>query len=83
MAAQKVRCPEFLPGFTWLNARRPLTVAQDMRGRSLSLIQTTTGSYEVTRKPGSSMKLSSTERELPLPQDSKWPVISEQFAGGS
>jgi thiol-disulfide isomerase/thioredoxin len=30
---QNVRCPEFLPGFTWLNTRRPLTVAEDLRGR--------------------------------------------------
>ena len=32
-AGQNVRCPEFLPGFTWLNCRRPLTVAEDLRGR--------------------------------------------------
>ena len=29
----KVRCPEFLPGFTWLNTSRPLTVSGDLRGR--------------------------------------------------
>ncbi len=28
-----VHCPEFLPGFTWINTRRPLTVAGDLRGR--------------------------------------------------
>ena len=33
MTGQNVRCPEFLPGFTWLNSRRPLTVAEDLRGR--------------------------------------------------
>src|SRR5262245_4884119 len=32
-SGQNVRCPEFLPGFTWLNTRRPLTVAEDLRGR--------------------------------------------------
>ncbi len=33
MPQPRVRCPEFLPGFTWINARRPLTVAGDLRGR--------------------------------------------------
>ncbi len=28
-----VRCPEFLPGFTWFNTGRPLSVAEDLRGR--------------------------------------------------
>jgi len=28
-----VRCPEFLPGVTWLNTRRPLSAAGDLRGR--------------------------------------------------
>ena len=32
-ASQTVHCPEFPPGFTWLNTRRPLTVAGDLRGR--------------------------------------------------
>src|SRR2546428_4650616 len=33
MPTARVRCPEFLPGFTWINARRPLSVAGDLRGR--------------------------------------------------
>ncbi len=33
MTEAGVRCPEFLPGFTWLNTTRPLTVAGDLRGR--------------------------------------------------
>src|SRR6059036_3983603 len=33
MPTPRVRCPEFLPGFTWINTRRPLTVAGDLRGR--------------------------------------------------
>jgi thiol-disulfide isomerase/thioredoxin len=33
MDPQSVHCPEFLPGFTWLNTRRPLTVSGDLRGR--------------------------------------------------
>jgi len=33
MPTPKVRCPEFLPDFTWINTRRPLTVAGDLRGR--------------------------------------------------
>src|SRR5213592_3320263 len=33
MPTSRVRCPEFLPGFTWINARRPLSVAKDLRGR--------------------------------------------------
>jgi len=33
MPTSRVRCPEFLPGFTWINARRPLSVAGDLRGR--------------------------------------------------
>ena len=33
MPAANVRCPEFLPDFTWLNAARPLTVKEDLRGR--------------------------------------------------
>jgi hypothetical protein len=33
MAEATVRCPEFLPGMTWLNTSRPLTVSEDLRGR--------------------------------------------------
>src|SRR2546426_5419651 len=33
MSTPRVRCPEFLPGFTWINTRRPLSVASDLRGR--------------------------------------------------
>jgi thiol-disulfide isomerase/thioredoxin len=33
MQTPRVHCPEFLPGFTWINTRRPLTVAGDLRGR--------------------------------------------------
>ncbi len=33
MKQQSVRCPEFLPGFTWLNVIRPLSVGEDLRGR--------------------------------------------------
>src|SRR2546426_4112138 len=33
MPTSRVRCPEFLPGFTWINTRRPLSVAGDLRGR--------------------------------------------------
>jgi len=33
MRQHPVRCPEFLPGLTWLNAKRPISVAQDLRGR--------------------------------------------------
>jgi thiol-disulfide isomerase/thioredoxin len=33
MPQPRVRCPEFLPGFTWINTRRPLSVAGDLRGR--------------------------------------------------
>ena len=33
MERPTVHCPEFLPGFTWINTRRPLTVAEDLRGR--------------------------------------------------
>jgi len=33
MPAPRVHCPEFLPGFTWINARRPLSVKGDLRGR--------------------------------------------------
>jgi thiol-disulfide isomerase/thioredoxin len=33
MPTARVRCPEFLPGFTWINTRRPLSVAKDLRGR--------------------------------------------------
>jgi len=33
MPTARVRCPEFLPGFTWINTRRPLSVASDLRGR--------------------------------------------------
>jgi len=33
MPTAKVRCPEFLPGFTWINTQRPLSVAKDLRGR--------------------------------------------------
>jgi hypothetical protein len=33
MSVPSVRCPEFVPGFTWLNTRRPLSVREDLRGR--------------------------------------------------
>ena len=33
MKQPSVRCPEFLPGFTWLNTSRPLSVEEDLRGR--------------------------------------------------
>ncbi len=33
MPTSRVRCPEFLPGFTWINTLRPLSVAKDLRGR--------------------------------------------------
>jgi thiol-disulfide isomerase/thioredoxin len=33
MPQPKVRCPEFLPDFTWINTHRPLSVASDLRGR--------------------------------------------------
>jgi thiol-disulfide isomerase/thioredoxin len=32
-ADARVRCPEFPPGCTWINSRRPLRVAEDLRGR--------------------------------------------------
>jgi len=32
-----VRAPEFLPGFTWLNVERPLSLAQDLRGHVVLL----------------------------------------------
>lgn len=33
MERPNVRCPEFLPGLTWLNSTRPLTLEADLRGR--------------------------------------------------
>src|SRR3989304_10511394 len=33
MQAAVVRCPEFPRDLTWINTRRPLTVADDLRGR--------------------------------------------------
>ncbi len=33
MSKPTVRCPEFLPDFTWINSPRPLTVAADLKGR--------------------------------------------------
>ena len=37
MKEHSVRCPEFLPGFTWLNVSRPLSVGEDLRGRVVVL----------------------------------------------
>ncbi len=33
MPSATVRCPEFPAGVTWINATRPLSVAEDLRGR--------------------------------------------------